>query len=71
MQEVLEIILIALVHTVPREYSIFISDDESEEDDFFVYDIGNITRSMISSVRVQEVPTVEHVCISGLIRHEE
>ena len=81
-------ISIALVHTVPGDYPIFISDDKSEEDDCFVYDIGNITRRMISSVRVQdypnpnpdpnpnssvrvqEAPTVEHVCISDLRRHE-
>ena len=63
-------ILIASVHTVPGDYSILISDDESEEDDCCVYDIGNITCRIISSVRVQETPTVEHVCISYLRQHE-
>ena len=47
-----------------------ISDDESEEDDFCVYDIGKFTRRMISSVCVQETPRAEHVCISDLRQHK-
>ena len=46
-------ILIALVHIVLGEYSILISDDESEKDDCCVYDIGKFTRCMISSFCVQ------------------
>ena len=45
---------IASVSTVPGDYSILISDDESEEDDCCVYHIGKFTHCMISSVRVQE-----------------
>ena len=45
-------ILIASVNTVPGDNYILINDDESEEDDFCVYDIDNITGRMISSVHV-------------------
>ena len=63
-------ILIASVNTVPGDNYILINDDESEEDDFCVYDIDNITGRMISSVHVQEAPKVEHVRISDLRRHK-
>ena len=45
-------------------------EQESNDEDC-VYDIGNIIHQIVSSVKVFESPTVEHVRISDLIRHEE
>ena len=44
-------------------------EQESNDEDC-VYDIGNIIHRIVSSVKVFESPTVEHVRISDLIRHE-
>ena len=44
--------------------------NEEGNDDDFVYDIGNITHRILSSVKVFEAPTVEYARISDLTRHE-
>ena len=46
-----------------------IHNEENPGEDF-VYDIGNITQRIISSVKVFEAPTIEHSQISDLRRHE-
>ena len=59
---------ISLVHIAPGELIATCEQESNYED--CVYDIGNIIHRIVSSVKVFESPTVEHVRISDLIRHE-
>ena len=61
VQEELAMHSIASASAVPGGSLVVIHDDEGADNDYCVYDIGNITRHMISSLRVQEAPTIEHV----------
>ena len=68
VQEDFAMRLIADVQVVHGDSTDIHNEENPEED--LVYDIGNITHRIISSVKVFEAPTIEHSRNSDLRRHE-